>query len=122
MTVRARIASDLRDSGELQSSAAILVTPDKVIVAASETEAFALWLSLTAYLAEKLKPSRQWQALHVALAHGRTAMDADVRAQAQPDFTSSTTVLELVKEIAGADVYAKVRQGLVDRMLRRPGS
>jgi hypothetical protein len=122
MTVRAHIASDLRDSGEIESEAAILVTPDKVIVAASEAEAFKLWLALTAYLAESLKPSRQWQALHVALAHGRAAELADAQAQAQPDYTSASTVLDLVKEIAGPDVYAKVRQGTVDRMLGRSGS
>lgn len=119
--IKARLESQLR-TVELEAEAAILIADGKIHPAcASEEEAFELWLALTEWLSQPAitRPSARWQALLVALAHGRNAQAQDRRGQALPDFTSASTVLALAKEILGADAAEKLRRGMVDRMLGR---
>lgn len=122
--IRARLESPQRTI-KVEPQSAILIADGKVYPACSSASAaFDCWLDFTEWLArpENTPPSARWQALMVATSHGRNAKREDRRAQALTDYSSATTVLELAKEILGAEAYAKLRNGLVDRMMGKPGS
>lgn len=118
MTVRARIADDLRDTGELAADAAVLVADGKVYPACTPDAAFDLWMTYTRWLAEKMQPSARWQALLVGLRHAEVAVADDRRSAAAPIMNASR-VLEVAKAKLGPDVYAKLRQALVAEMMGR---
>lgn len=120
MSIKARLVTDLRDTGEIEAEAALLIADDKVFAAADEAQAFALWVRLTEWLATHAQPSRAWQVLLRAAADGRVAQQAAARAAVAPDYTDASTVLNIVKEELGADAYAKVRQAIADRLLGKP--
>lgn len=117
--MKARLEAPLR-TVEVEAATAILIADGKVYPACeNEEQAFDLWLALTQWLSQPAvtKPSARWQALLVALAHGRSAQAQDHRSRSLPDYTSASTVLSLAKEILGPDAHEKLRRGLVDRML-----
>ncbi len=119
MTARIHIDSPQR-TADVEGETALVVAGDQVVSAcSSEDEAFDLWLTVTEWLATHANPSRRWQALLTALAHGRAARTADRRSHSLPDYTSASTVLEVIKETEGPDAYARVRKAVADRMLGR---
>jgi len=121
--MKASISTELRSYEDLEGEAGLLVIDGKVFAAATPEQAFGQWLALTEWLAAEMTPSRAWQALHTAVAHGRVAVTADARHDELPDYTSAATVLGIVKETLGADAWAKVRQAVADQMLgKRPAS
>jgi hypothetical protein len=103
-------------SGEAAS--AILIADGAVSVACEPDQAFDLWLVLSEWMAEHLPPSPRWVAANTAVAHARSAK-AIAASQHPRDMSSASSMLELAKEVLGADAYAKLRKAAADRMLGR---
>ena len=101
-----------------EAAAAILLADGKVSVACEPTEAFDLWLDLSEWLTKYLAPSTRWQAAHTAVAHGQSAKGIAAKQHPQ-DMSSATSMLDLAREVLGADAYSKLRQAAADRMLGR---
>jgi len=114
VSVRARLADPIRDSGDIEAEAAVLVADGKVYAGATPEDAFEQWLALTKWLIEKMQPSALWQALIIAQRHAEVARGDHGRARAGAPIMTPTTVLEVAKAKLGADVYAKLRAACVD--------
>jgi hypothetical protein len=101
-----------------EAEAAILIADGHVSAACEPDQAFDLWLDLAEWLAKHIAPSTRWQAALTAIAHGQAAKGIASKQHPQ-DMSSATAMLELTKEILGADAHAMLRKAAVDRMLGR---
>lgn len=105
---------------EGEADAAVLIA-DGMVHAATDVEgAWTQWLALTEFLAQHMPPSARWQALHIATAHARAAVQGDARAKVDARcMTSAASMLSLARDVLGEDAHAKLRKAAADRMLGR---
>jgi hypothetical protein len=100
------------------SMSGVLITDEAVFVAADPAQAFEAHLRFAEWLCLHMEPNSSWRAAHIAVAHGRAATRDDARARAGlSSMTSASDILNLAREVLGADAYTKLRDAAAARML-----